>query len=338
MRLLAITHPACSLHLTGPWHPERPERLEAVVRGLEAAAATLEMAEATEVPLEALYLVHDPVYVRAIRDFCLGGGGALDADTSAVADSWQAALRAAGAGLDAVAGLRRGDFDAAFVAVRPPGHHALASRAMGFCLFNNVAVVAAQLAAAGERVAIVDWDVHHGNGTQEMFYRRSDILYISIHEFPQYPGTGWVEETGSGEGRGATLNLPFPSGTSGDVIRAGFDRIVAPVLSQFSPDWVLVSAGYDAHESDPLAGLRLHETDYGYLAAGLAALTPPGRLAFFLEGGYDLEALEGSTAATVRGAGGGVDPDPERSGGSPAAAHRILEVAAQAAAAFWDLD
>jgi acetoin utilization deacetylase AcuC-like enzyme len=283
---------------------------------------------------DELCLVHERAYVRAIESFCEAGGGSLDADTVAGAASWEAALRAAGAGLDAAARLRAGEGGSAFLALRPPGHHALADRAMGFCLFNNIAVTAAALMAGGERVAIVDWDVHHGNGTQNTFYDRADLLYVSMHEFPAYPGSGWLDENGLGAGDGTTVNFPFPAGTAGDVYRLAMDRVAVPILEAFAPDWVLVSAGYDAHTADPLAGIRLVADDYAFLGDRVRAVTRPGRLIYFLEGGYDLAAIEESVAATLDGEPEPAGPAPRR---SPQSAYRTLELVAAEASRHWEV-
>ncbi len=248
---------------------------------------------------EELELVHTAAYLDALERFCRAGGGAIDQDTAASADSWDAALHAAGSGLAAVDALERGEGVAAFCAVRPPGHHALPAGAMGFCLLNNIAVTAAALRGRGERVLIVDWDAHHGNGTQDMFWADPNVLYVSMHEWPLYPGTGRLEEIGSGPGAGTTVNFPLPAGATGDVFLAALDDVVAPLVERFDPTWVLISAGYDAHRADPLTGLELSAGDYADLTARVAALAPAGRIVAFLEGGYDLEALRDSVAATV---------------------------------------
>ena len=237
-------HEEFAAHATGQWHPERAERLEAVFAGVEdsPAAEVITSFEPRRATRGELEIVHDPSYIERIEDHCISGGGHLDQDTVTVPASFDAALRAAGAGLDAVERLRNGEGDVAFLAVRPPGHHALGARAMGFCLFNNVAVTAASIAAQGERVMVLDWDAHHGNGTQEIFYERSDVLYVSLHQFPFYPGTGALSEVGTGAGRGATVNLPFPAGTSGDAYRLAFDEVIAPLAEEFAPEWLLISA------------------------------------------------------------------------------------------------
>lgn len=330
---LYVTHASFLHHDTGKGHPERPARLQAVDEGVAAAGVGVERLDAPPIEPTALSPVHDQGYVEAVRRFCVAGGGHLDPDTVAGAATWEAALRAAGAGPAAASALRQGVAPAALLAVRPPGHHALRNRAMGFCVFNNIAVTAELLARQGEKVAIVDWDVHHGNGTQDSFADRSDILYLSLHQFPFYPGGGWMDETGHGAGAGHVINLPFPAGTAGDVYRAAFDRVVGPVLGAFRPDWVLVSAGFDAHHSDPLAELDLASSDYAYMAALLAASTPPGRLMFFLEGGYDLVALTASVAATLRGSAGEVPTEPP--GRSMSRAWDHLEAAALVAAKHW---
>jgi acetoin utilization deacetylase AcuC-like enzyme len=243
--------------------------------------------------------VHAPAYVAQLQRFCERGGGDLDPDTFAAPGSWDTALRAAGAVLDAVDALEAGSCDVAFAAGRPPGHHAVPDRAMGFCLVNNVAVAAAKLAADGQRVAIVDWDVHHGNGTQDIFYNDPNVLYVSTHEYPLYPGSGRADETGGPDAPMSNLNLPFPAGTRGDVFRRSVDEVIAPVVERFAPDWLFISAGFDAHRNDPLADVMLIEPDYAYMANSLVGLVPDGRTIVFLEGGYDFEALSLSTGSTL---------------------------------------
>ena len=328
MRVLHFTHPLFEEHSNGMGHPERSERLGAVAAGVRSAAGVdVIEAEPTPVDLTDLERVHEPAYVTAIEAFCKAGGGKLDPDTGAVPNSWGAALRAAGAGLQAVGRLEKGEAEAAFLTVRPPGHHALEARAMGFCLFNNVAVVAASLLELGHRVTILDWDVHHGNGTQAMFYDESRLQYVSLHQFPAYPGTGWFDELGEGRSRGTTINVPLPPGTGGDVYRQALQEL-SPVIEAFRPDWFLVSAGYDAHNADPLADLRLLEADYGLLGQAAAQLAPASRLVLFLEGGYDLGALKRSAAATLEGIAG--HPPMGDPISSPASAWRFLEQSIEA--------
>lgn len=335
MRLLLYGHEACSRHDPGPWHPERPARLQAAIDGVRASGALVEERVAPAAAVEDVETVHVPAYVRGIREYCEAGGGPLDPDTIVSPDSWEAALRAAGSGIAAVDALRDGAADAAFLAVRPPGHHAEPDRAMGFCVFNNIGIAAEHATRAGDRVAIVDWDVHHGNATQVFFYDRPDVLYVSMHEYPFYPGSGWMDETGSGAGAGSTVNLPFPAGTAGDVYESAWQWVVMPVLGAFSPDWIMVSAGYDAHVDDPLADLRLRESDYARMAGRLTEVVGWGRLVFFLEGGYDLRALTNSVAATVRGVAGEVaDPAGEV---SPRRSHQMLESAVEHHTRVWGL-
>ena len=299
--LLVATDARYEAHEPGRGHPERPARLRAVLDGVEAGAPpdAVRPLHARRAVAEELERVHSGEYLDQLERFCAAGGGQLDADTAASAASWEAALLAAGAGLEAVDALQRGEGRAAFCAVRPPGHHAVPARAMGFCLINNVAVTAAALRDRGERVVILDWDAHHGNGTQDMFWADGSVLYVSMHEWPLYPGTGRLDDRGVGPGLGATVNFPFPAGTTGDVFLDAFDTVVVPLAERFGPTWVLVSAGYDAHHADPLTGLGLSAGDYADLTARVATLVPAGRLVVFLEGGYDLEALRDSVAATV---------------------------------------
>ncbi len=318
LSLLLATSPRFLDHEAGFGHPERPARLEAVLDGIEAAGVSDALRRfaprpATRAELE---LVHTPGHLRALEQLSARGGGVIDADTAAGPHSWEVALLAAGAGPDAVERLDRGEADAAFCAVRPPGHHATPARAMGFCLLNNLAVTAAVLAGRGERVAIVDWDNHHGNGTQDAFWSDGRVLYASLHQWPFYPGTGALEERGAGEGEGWTVNLPLPAGATGDVALAALDQVVTPVVEAFAPTWLLVSAGFDAHRADPLTGLALSGGDFADLTRRVLEYAPPGRRVLFLEGGYDLEALAASAGACVAAlVGRDHRPEPATSGG-----------------------
>lgn len=300
--LLAVVAPAPGAHDTGPRHPERNDRVEAVLVGLADAQLgdALATSDGRDATRAELALVHDAAYIDALEEFARAGGGNLDADTVVAAGSFGAAVRAAGCGLAAVDALTNGAADAAFVVARPPGHHATATRGQGFCLFNNVALSAAVLVARGERVLIVDWDVHHGNGTQEIFWDDPGVLYVSTHQSPAYPGTGRVEETGGVHAAGLTVNFPLPPGATGDVAMSAMDDVVAPLVEAFSPTWVLISAGFDAHRADPLADLAWSAGDYRSLAARVLEFAPrTGRTIAFLEGGYDLPALRASTAAAT---------------------------------------
>jgi acetoin utilization deacetylase AcuC-like enzyme len=296
-----LTHERCLDHDMGAWHPERPARLGAVLRGIERSGVAdgLRRHAPEPAPLEAVVRVHDAAVVDALERLCREGGGEIDPDTSVIPASWDAARLAAGAGLAAIALLDAGEADAAFCAVRPPGHHATPSRPMGFCLFNNVAVAAAALADRGERVLVVDWDAHHGNGTQDAFYADDRVLFVSMHQFPFYPGTGAIRDIGSGKGEGFTINVPFPAGTPGDAYRMAIDEVVVPAAERFGPTWVLLSAGFDAHRADPLTQLSLTAGDYADLTRRVVELAPAGRRIAFLEGGYDLDALNASAAACV---------------------------------------
>jgi acetoin utilization deacetylase AcuC-like enzyme len=328
--LLFATHPRYLDHIASPHHPERPERLGAVIDGARQseigdALVALEPRQAT---FDELALVHPVDYLDQLRYICEEqGGGFLDPDTGVCASSWEASLLGAGAVLTAADAVARGEGDTAFCAVRPPGHHAGRHRAMGFCLLNNVAVTAAALADRGERVVIVDYDAHHGNGTQDIFYKHPTVFYISFHQWPFYPGTGGVEEQGHGDGFGCTLNFPLPARATGDVYLAALDRVVGPLLAPFEPTWMIISAGFDAHRRDPLTDLGLTSGDYALITRRLIELTPGARTLMVLEGGYDLQALADSSAAAMA-ALVGVDHQPEKpSTGGPG--HRVLDAVEQ---------
>jgi acetoin utilization deacetylase AcuC-like enzyme len=316
--VLYTTHPAFLTHDTGDWHPERAARLDAVARGISAAGV-----QDALVPFEApparpgdVRRVHPGRYLQAIEELALAGGGEIDPDTVVSDGSYDAAMLAAGAGLDAVRRLGEGEGDTAFCAVRPPGHHATPTHAMGFCLVNNVSVTAASLADRGERVLVIDYDAHHGNGTQDIFYNDPQVTYVSIHEYPLYPGTGSLHETGRGAGDGTTINIPVPAGATGDVYRRAYDQVIVPYAEAWEPTWLLVSAGFDAHRADPITGLGLSAGDYADLATASLALVPRGRSVFFLEGGYDLQGLADSVGSTMAAlAGASYRPEAPTAGG-----------------------
>jgi acetoin utilization deacetylase AcuC-like enzyme len=302
MRILVTTLGDHDRHDTGRGHPERPTRIDAVVRGIEDTGLDEDVRWATGrvAGRGELARVHDAAYLDAVEQFATAGGGNLDPDTPVSSGSFDTALLAAGSGLTAIEALRRGEASAAFVAVRPPGHHATRARGQGFCLINNIAVAAAELTGHDERVLIVDWDVHHGNGTQDIFWNDPRVLYVSTHQSPAYPGTGPASDTGGADAPGLTINFPLPPGTTGDVALRALDEVVAPAVEQFSPTWVLVSAGFDAHRRDPLADLAWSAGDFAALTERVLSFAPePGRFVAFLEGGYDLDALRASVTATI---------------------------------------
>ncbi|MDQ7819833.1 MAG: histone deacetylase [Armatimonadota bacterium] len=302
-----VTHPDCRLHDPGPGHPERPQRLDAIEQALEALPpADLPRMTTEPADEDALASVHSRGYIRRVRTLAEEGGGALDADTVLSRDSFRAARAAAGAARAAVEAVLQGRARAAFAAVRPPGHHALTDRGMGFCLFNNVALAAMRALDAGlPRVAIVDWDVHHGNGTQEIFYRDARVLVISLHQEEWYPGTGAVEETGEGDGVGWTVNIPLPPGTGDGGYRVVFEEVVIPLLQEAAPSLVLISAGYDAAVGDPLGRMRLTARGFWMMADLIRQARPDrGGVVAVLEGGYDLEALGQGVRATVQALAG----------------------------------
>lgn len=319
MTVLIATNDLCRLHDPGPGHPESPDRLQAVLEGVENAqlGSDVQWIEAKKAPRSALERVHSPRSLDRLVTLSAAGGGAIDPDTVLSSQSNDAALVAAGAGLDLIAALDRGEATTGWSIVRPPGHHARPDQQMGFCLINNIAVAAQFLADRGERVAIVDIDAHHGNGTQDIFYENPDVLFVSVHQYPWYPYTGSPIEVGDGAGRGSNVNIGLPAGATGESYRASFEHVIAPVLARFSPTWILISAGFDGHRADPITDLGLTSADYADSVAELLELVPAGRRMLFLEGGYDLAALRDCTASVLATIAGAVHrPEAPTSGGA----------------------
>ena len=322
---LLVDDPRFERHAPLGHHPERPERLTAARAALAAAPVAFTRVEPREATEEELVRVHEPGFLARLEKL-RGQEGYLDPDTYVSRESIAVARLAAGSLVAMVDAMIHGPVRRGVALLRPPGHHARPARAMGFCLLNNVAVAAAHARARGiERVMIVDWDVHHGNGTQEIFWRDPHVLYVSTHQFPFYPGTGDVDEVGEGDGRGYTVNVPLAAGGGDAVYRSAFERIVLPVAEAYAPGLVLVSAGYDAAARDPLAQMELSEEAFGWMARELARVADAsagGKIGLVLEGGYDLVALEAGIeesidAMCLGGAGGANtadlprDPDDE---------------------------
>jgi acetoin utilization deacetylase AcuC-like enzyme len=303
---LYLRHPASFEHDTGG-HPENAGRLRAIEAALEERDwLGLEVRESPAATMEQLLRVHSREHIDSIRDIAAEGGGMIDMDTITSAGSWDAALHSAGAAVAAVdavmdAGAQRAPF--AFSATRPPGHHAEAARAMGFCLFNNAAIAAAHALAEHDagRVAVIDWDVHHGNGTEAIFYGTDRVLYSSIHQSPLYPGTGAAADTGAGEGEGWTVNCPVRAASGRDEFMGALEEEILPAVRRAEPGLVVISAGYDAHAADPLANCRLVEADYAEMTDAIASAAADlgAGVVVCLEGGYDPGALAASVVATL---------------------------------------
>ena len=303
MPTLLVTHSACLCHLTPAGHPERPDRLRAIDQALESERfQMLGRMQAPTAELDAIARCHPMDYIAALRDATPKQGMVrLDPDTSMSPGSFEAALRAAGGAVQAVDEVMEKRAANAFVAVRPPGHHTETARAMGFCLFNNAAIAArhAQKQHGAERVAVVDFDVHHGNGSQDIFWSDASVMYCSTHQMPLYPGTGAPSERGEHD---TIVNAPLRPGDGGAQFRNAFETVILPRLRDFRPDLIVISAGFDAHQRDPLANLNLLEADFGWATRRImevADTTAGGRVISVLEGGYDLEALANSVAEHV---------------------------------------
>jgi acetoin utilization deacetylase AcuC-like enzyme len=295
-----------------PSHVENQFRLDAIEVALVDSGLLGERFDFEPAPaeLEAISRIHDPAYIEWIEHAAKSGGGWIDADTYLGRQSYEVARLASGAAVAAVDFVLNGKSPTAFALVRPPGHHATRNRAMGFCIFNHIAIAAMRALDRGlDRVAIVDWDVHHGNGTQDAFYESPSVLYCSVHQSPFYPGTGMASERGSGSGEGFTINVPLRAGQGDAIYVQVFDDLFLPAIRAFAPELLLISAGYDAHESDPLGGMLVTEDGFATMARRLvdvAGKSAAGRIVAVLEGGYDLPALAGSVLATIRALDGEV--------------------------------
>jgi acetoin utilization deacetylase AcuC-like enzyme len=327
---LLFSHPASLEHDTGYGHPERPDRIRALEAELSARDwLGFERREAPAVEIERLLAVHPPEHVEAVRELS-ARGGAFDLDTPLSPGSWEAALRSAGGACALVEALLGGEERVGFSALRPPGHHAEHARAMGFCLFANASVAARHALddLGAERVLVVDWDVHHGNGTNAIFHDSPEVLFASIHQYPFYPGTGPLSDVGEGPGEGYSINLPVPARSGEDVFCGLMEHVVLPAARRFDPDLVLVSAGFDAHEDDPVGGCALTESSYAELARQALTLGKP--VGYVLEGGYDLDGLARSAAASMEALAAGGEPGSHPRG-------PLVEQAAAAIGRHWEL-
>jgi acetoin utilization deacetylase AcuC-like enzyme len=329
-----LRHSSSLEHDTGYGHPERAERIRALEAELERRGwLGWERREAPRASEEQLLAVHSREHVDAVRELS-ARQGAFDLDTPLSEGSWEAALYAAGGACALVETLLTGGERLGFAGLRPPGHHAERARAMGFCLFSNMAVAARHAldALGADRVFVLDWDVHHGNGTNSIFHESPEVLFASIHQYPFYPGTGPLADVGSGAGEGFSLNLPVPGGSGEDVFLSLVDHVAVPAARQFRPDLILISGGFDAHRDDPVGGCTLQTSSYGELSRRVRALgdeldVPIGVV---LEGGYDLDALSGSVAATMEALVDGGDP-------RTVDRDRLAETAAGTLGRYWEL-
>jgi acetoin utilization deacetylase AcuC-like enzyme len=325
-----FSHPASLEHDTGYGHPERAERMRAIEAELQRRDwLGYERREAPRATLDQLLAVHPREYVDAVRETS-ARAGAFDLDTPTSQGSWEAALRAAGGACALTDSLLSEGESSGFSALRPPGHHAERARAMGFCLLASVAIAARHAldALGAERVLVVDWDVHHGNGTNAIFHESREVLFASIHQYPFYPGTGPLSDTGTGEGEGYSINLPVPGGSGEDVFCGLVEHVVLPAARAYDPDLVLVSAGFDAHRADPVGGCALESSSFAELTRQLLTLDKP--VGCVLEGGYGLDGLATSTAATMEALVLGGAPSTHPGG-------RLVEAARAQVGRYWDL-
>jgi acetoin utilization deacetylase AcuC-like enzyme len=334
-----VTDPLYIKHDPGMGHPESPDRLRAIYslmekEGISSRCTAVPPRPATE---EEICRIHAPEYYKRIRE-CDGRSVMLDPDTATSPDSYKAAELAAGGCLELTGRVLAGEVDCGYALVRPPGHHAERNRAMGFCLFNNVAVAAAYALEKSDckKVLIVDWDLHHGNGTMHSFYNREDVLYFSTHQYPYYPGTGALQDVGSGEGEGYTVNVPLGPGMGDVEYRAIFRQILAPVTSRYAPDLILVSTGFDTYHADPLGGMKMTAEGYGMLTAELlemAGKSAKGRLVLMLEGGYNLEGLSQGVGFCLKAMLGEWTPPP--ASGDAGSAGKIIDAVKKVQSRFW---
>jgi acetoin utilization deacetylase AcuC-like enzyme len=327
-------------HFAGRRHPERPERVKAMMEMAETLdRSSLHFHSPREATSDEIALCHEQAYIATVARTAQFEHYDFDPDTHTCADSFKTAILAAGGVLTAVEAVADGAADNAFAIVRPPGHHALPARAMGFCFFNNVAIAAAYLIRERglQRVMIIDWDLHHGNGTQEIFYDSPEVLYTSIHQYPFYPGTGAMHQMGTGRGEGYTVNAPVPAGFGDAEFLDIFDQVILPIGRKFSPEFILVSSGFDGHFRDPLGELRVTEDGFAAMARRtkrLAAECCDGKLVAVLEGGYDLEALAGSGKAVIEELGRNPDEPLVRSP-QPSRAMPLIERELEELSRFW---
>jgi len=306
-RVGIVRDPLYLKHSNGPTHPESPQRLEAIDGMLDRFPAKDRLVDipARDATTEELAWVHESRYINRIERTKDSDYTMLDPDTGATADSYSAAIRAAGGMMEAIEAVTSNQVSSSFAFVRPPGHHAEAARAMGFCLFNNVAVGACYaLNRLGlSRILIIDWDVHHGNGTMHSFYDSRRVLYFSVHQFPHYPGTGRIGDVGTAEGKGFTVNVPLPGGQGDEEFLAVFQKVFIPIAREYSPELILLSAGFDTHQYDPLAGMGVTSPGYGKMTRSIMAVAEEccgGKIAVVLEGGYNLKALTEGVSSVLQ--------------------------------------